>query len=60
MPSRNEAASGSGSDSTSFSFTASIASSGALGKNRLITSIVWSRNEVCWSQLTVEALNGGA
>jgi len=27
---------------------------------RRMMSIVWSRNAVCWSQLIVEALNGGA
>ena len=60
MPRRNDEALGAGSDSTSFFLTSSRDSSGERGKNLRMMSIVWSRNAVCWSQFTVDALNGGA
>ena len=60
VPERKLVASGAGSDSTRLARTASSASPGALWKKRWMISIVWSMKKVCSSQLTVDALNGGA
>ena len=60
VPDMKLVVSGAGSDSTRLALTASSASPGALWKKRWMISIVWSMKNVCSSQLTVDALNGGA
>ena len=59
-PERKLAGSGAGSEPTSSPRTACSVSCGALRKKWAMISIVWSTKNVCWSQVIVDELNGGA